>query len=309
MSGQPPLWLATALVEALEEVGATASIEDLEAEAEYVLAQWDQDGRIILNSRYLGLLFERLDELEGPTPSPGRLRVAASYFGVSNDPLVTFLGKKFGRRVDFGTGVESRLLGLGVTPEESRRIVELIALLASPKLPTEDLDAQILLDSSLAVLAVSPQAYAKLCKGLRTYSALDDNQFLRARREHIKQVLSRSRLFLTPFAAHWSDAVRENLEGELSQINSRLAAQADSDNDLEEAVRRSSVGSTGPIVIRSSRVQKQMHLHDEAPAPKRVIPAAPEPRSSTPTAARDLDETSTLEAFDDLFSHRKAKRD
>lgn len=325
MWGQPPLWLKDYLVADLQKIKATAPREVLEAEVDDLLGRWNAPSRPVHNSRYLARLFERLDEIEGAVSAPSILRVAAAYQGAKWDPLSVFLGSQFRGKIDSTVNVPARLQQLGVPERNARRVNELAEILASGHAPKDDFDAQIAADASLAVLAQTPQSYSKMCRSLRDYAAVQhsftERQLLEARRSFLQGLLQRYRLFLTPFAAKWERKVRENLEGELSQIEARLAkvppdpfraggqegAQGrDKPVKLEPA--------PGPLVIRGSRTaqerlapsEPQAEAEDTAPTETGSLrPVVDAPKKPASSEGEHTENTSTLEMFDGLFSHRR----
>lgn len=328
MWGQPPLWLKDSLVKDLQEIGATSPTEALEAEVDDLLARWNAPNRAVKNSRYLARLFERLGEIEGAVSNPSILRVAAAYQGAKLDPLSVFLGSHYRGKIDSAVNVPLRLQQLGVPDEAAKRLNNLIEVSSSGCPPKNDFDAQILADANLAVLALTPQSYSKMCRSLQEYAAIHhsftERRLLQARREYLQHLLLRYRLFRTPFAARWEQAVRENLEGELSKIDARLAKlpAVASDNRDEPTAVTNNAGTadvettTGPIVIRGSRPGKKKPEENslvekfdaqtspltETGAPKPVLT---EPKKKVLSKRDHADDTSTLEMFDGLFSHRR----
>lgn len=311
MGGQTPEWLRCILVEALQNAGATAPVSALEAEASYLLGEWDGPGRAVHNGRYLATLLERLDEFEGATADPALLGLAACYQGAGADLVWETLGgsPRASSRPDLKPF--ERLTQLGVPTENAQRVADLVEKLNSADLPHDDLEAQILFDADLAILASPPQAYRRFRQSLRSEcSALDDRSFLKARREFIQGLLKRRRIFLTPFAQHLAKAARDNLEGELSRIERVLAEPAGEPTKPTRRDKRTEHSGEGPrsgaIMIRRSR------LHRERPVALETDtdfvednPAPPPPHKES---RREIDDTSTLESIDDPFSRWREPR-
>ncbi len=318
MSGQAPQWLISAIVSSLKQIGATASDHELEAEAKYLVRLWQAPERPAHNLKYLSGLLERLADFDGVTADPATLRLAAIYLATS--ALTTWealAGWKATRRPD-PIPVADRLSHLGVSSADASRVQDLVRQLSSKQIPSDDLEAQILFDAVLELLGTSPQRYAKFRELLRQEAAPGDNEsFLRARRKFIKAVLGRPRVFLTPFAAQWADAVRENLQGELLQIDAYLGddSAGDSGADTDLLGMDPDDYRDHPLVIRAASERDRPPGEKTAPVHRESVlnrPAKPradeESTESADSGEPNPDDTSTLESFDDLFSHRRGRQ-
>lgn len=264
---EAPAWLEGALVRSLKSAGATAPDTVLRDEAQRIIALWDGTA---LNPRYLCLVLERLDEIDGPSAEPALLRLGAAYRG-------TF--------PDNSTGLDA---------STSQRIHDLGQHSEDACVPGNDLEVQLVADAYLAAQALSPQAYRKFLTALRQqFSEGTDEAFQRRRSSFLQRVLSRPRILHTPFAAKWESALRENLEGELARIET-TCSNGDLRTETTDTVAK------GPIVIRRS-VQKKTRIAQDTAEPHK--PVAPPDL----TTERALDDTSSLEDIADLFAHKRSK--
>ncbi|MSS83371.1 hypothetical protein FYJ24_01050 [Actinomycetaceae bacterium WB03_NA08] len=251
----------------LRSAGATAPDAALRDEAQRIIALWDGAA---LNPRYLCLVLERLDEIDGPSPEPAVLRLGAAYRGTYPDS---------------STGLDA---------STSQRIRDLGQHSEDACVPGNDLEAQLVADAYLAAQALSPQAYRKFLTALRQqFSEVTDVAFQRRRSLFLQRVLSRPRILRTPFAAKWESALRENLEGELARIETSC-------KDGDFRTETSDTVAKGPIVIRRSTQKKIRIAQDAGESHKPVTP--PEL-----TTERALDDTSSLEDIADLFAHKRSK--
>lgn len=316
MGGHMPGWLADGISEALRDLGATAPPETIQKEVREVVAAWDSPDRPAHDVKYLAGLYERLGDFDAVTSTGAALRVATAYLAFA--PRWPWEALANWGPPEEGIPIVQRLQALGVAPEEAVRVETLLRQVTSPELPREDFDARILFDAILATAGTSPQRYAKFLSRLREECEQGDPAgYLQARRRYLNKSLDRPRLFLTPFAPQWADLVRENLVGELAQINARLGV----DDELPDWTRRTPGAAEkggGPVFIRRSvrAAVEPLPLPSGAEnAP--TVPVRREPVSKK-TAQLGIemskalhapaDDTSTLEAFDDPFSHRRRKK-
>lgn len=312
MGAEAPQWLFSSFTDTMQEIGATAPVERLDAEARDLVAHWSAPERRLHNTRHLINVLAHIDELATTSHDPDVLRVAAWYHGIAlnrclsirvqgADPLAAAsVCQDLTRR---------RLRDLGVGEDVVDRVVELLSFIARHRAPRTDVDAQVLVDADLAMLAVSPQEYKKFRESLRAELAdVEETEYLRARRAVVKQLLSFDPLYQSPLGEAWDSAARANLEVELAKLDSALCGcQADpSSDEVEEeapsgSVDDEAVTSTGTIII------KRRHLKKKAPAnqdeftstgllPKIAPPEPPEAPSAEEDSASSLE--MAIEALD-----------
>ena len=272
MGAQAPQWLLTSFVDAMQQIGATASQSDLENECVDLAERWSAPERQLHNVRRLMNTLTHIDEISSSAHDPDILRVAAWYHGAFlNKALEIKLG---GFQANFASTrcidhAHNRLTNLGVADEVVARIDELIAFLTRHRAPRSDFDAQVLVDADLAGLACSPQDYKKLRTSLRAeLSELDDLQFVKARLALVKKLLSYETIYQSPLGSAWENTARANLEVELTRLDREKAqlcaatptedADDSDDSDDVEEVEDDSVTSTGTLIIKRRSIKKRI---------------------------------------------------
>ena len=272
MGAQAPQWLLTSFVDAMQQIGATATETDLEHEGADLMQRWNAPNRQLHNVRRLMNTLTHIDEIASSAHDPDILRVAAWYHGAFlNKALEIKLG---GFQANFAATrcidhAHNRLTNLGVADEVVARIDELIAFLTRHRAPRSDFDAQVLVDADLAGLACSPQDYKKLRTSLRAeLSELDDLQFVKARLALVKKLLSYETIYQSPLGSAWENTARANLEVELTRLDREKAqlcaatptedADDSDDSDDMEEVEDDSVTSTGTLIIKRRSIKKRI---------------------------------------------------
>lgn len=272
MGAHAPQWLLTSFVDAMQQIGATATETDLEHEGADLMQRWNAPNRQLHNVRRLMNTLTHIDEIASSAHDPDILRVAAWYHGAFlNKALEIKLG---GFQANFAATrcidhAHNRLTNLGVADEVVARIDELIAFLTRHRAPRSDFDAQVLVDADLAGLACSPQDYKKLRTSLRAeLSELDDLQFVKARLALVKKLLSYETIYQSPLGSAWENTARANLEVELTRLDREKAqlcaatqtedADDSDDSDDVEEVEDDSVTSTGTLIIKRRSIKKRI---------------------------------------------------
>ena len=77
MGAQAPQWLLTSFVDAMQQIGATASQTDLEQEGANLAERWSAPERQMHNLRRLMNTLTYIDEISSSAHDPDILRVAA----------------------------------------------------------------------------------------------------------------------------------------------------------------------------------------------------------------------------------------
>lgn len=317
MSSSTPQWVYSALDDALVAIGATASPAARRSEIERILGGWNMRGRSFHNARYLSSVLEHLDKLEGAATDPAALRVAFAYRGAQEE-----VGWEDADMESVPAAVPQitspqRLAQLGIDPDQVARIQELVDQLSSHRPDPDDLDAKIIIDADMAVLASPPQQYRRLLEGLRSeVPHMDSAVFLQHRRRAIKRLLSRRNVFFSPIGRQWDQVARENLEAELGAIEAQLAAFGDEGEGTSVAP---GVEPRDQWVIRHSLKTKRAavaDMHEGAASPAGTgqgdIDAADPEDPAGPELAQASDDsvamTSTLEMIPDLIEEIRRRR-
>ena len=81
MGAQAPQWLLTSFVDAMQQIGATATQSDLEKESVDLAERWSAPERQLHNVRRLMNTLTHIDEISSSAHDPDILRVAAWYHG------------------------------------------------------------------------------------------------------------------------------------------------------------------------------------------------------------------------------------
>lgn len=274
MGAQAPQWLLTSFVDAMQQIGASATDTDLQNEGTDLVERWSAPERQLHNLRRLMNTLTHIDEIASSAHDADILRVAAWYHGAFlNKALEIKLG---GFQANFASTrcidhAHNRLTNLGVPEEVVVRIDELIAFLTRHRAPRSDFDAQVLVDADLAGLSCSPQDYKKLRCALRAeLSELDDLQFIKARRALVKKLLGYESIYQSPLGAAWEDTARANLEVELARLDREkaqlCAAEADEPEESDESddadeIVEDTTTTTGTLIIKRRSIKKRPPLH------------------------------------------------
>lgn len=330
MGAEAPQWLFNSFVDALQEIGATASTPECEAEARDLVARWSAPERTAHSFRHLINVLAHIDELSATVHDPDVLRVAAWYHGAVLDRRPCSAHDTLDPSAPASNCPDltrTRLEKLGVSEDVITRVLELIDTVARHEAARDDTDAQVLVDADLARLADSPRDFKKYCENLREeYHAVDDLTYYTARRNAIRRLLARETVFHTTAAQEWEDAARANLEVELLRLQERIRSlnpQADVDEPAEadepvilaqkrgtgasaadDTVRSDEDSPAGETVIikRKQLKKNQPVLAEDVPTSTGVLPAlAPVEEEPAAPAGGDDDVASSLEtAIDSL---------
>ena len=233
MGAEAPQWLFSSFVQSMQELGATATPAQRDAEARELLSRWNEPGRTLHNVRHLIDVLAHLDELSGSTHDPDVLRIAAWYHGlILNRAVQAALWGSSPQAVSAECAelTHEHLTGLGISDDVAMRVADLIRMVAIHTAPRDDVDAQVLVDADLASIAAAPQEYKKFRQSLREeYEQVDDLAYLRARRIVVRRLLARDSVFHSPGAAEWESRARENLEAELAKLDEAILEKDPSD--------------------------------------------------------------------------------
>ncbi len=266
MSADAPQWLYASFVDAMEEIGVSASRAELDLEARDLIARWSASDRCLHTVHHLINILAHLDELAATAHDPDVLRVAAWYHGAVLNRWLSVRPRNTDPVAGESESIDmarTHLGQLGVSDDVIDRVVELLLFLARHRAPRADLDAQVLVDADLASLAAPPQEYKRLRENLRAELAdLSDIEYFQARSAVIQRLLAFDSIYQSPLGESWESAARANLQVELAKIESALRAcgaslpeesETPSDADPSEDVT-----ATGTIIIKRRQLKKTL---------------------------------------------------
>lgn len=279
MATEAPHWLEESLAISLEEAGAQAPREALTTEAQWLIEKWQQHPHEMFNAKFLAKICDCVNTFDEATPDIVPIKLAIAYQGAVSDLRWWLLGLPMptSEETNASAKTQERLEALSCPAELVITVVHLMRFLASPDLEPTTLQEKTLLDVRLALFAIPPQKFSRLQQNLaQTLYDLPGIDSQAARRQYIRSLLSRARIFRTAFARRWEEAVRTNLEGELARL------------DAEELREGTESGDT--VRLRRKSIHQRLKVHGSLQRPR--------PDS-------DVDETSTLESVEYPFFHRR----
>ena len=314
MGADAPQWLFSSFVDAMQEIGASAPIPLLEAEARDLISRWNAKGRILHNTRHLIKTLARIDEIASTAHDPEVLRVALWYQGaVLNRSFDVFQRGTDSDEQEFSAlyHARSRMETLGLNEDVISRIQELMMALFTHRADPSDMDAQVLIDADLGMLAASPQDFKRFRESLREECPdLCDTDYVRARRLAIKKILAREQIFHSPLALAWEETARANLEAEsakLARVLKACAPDADlneSEEDFEPEEHQETLSSdtpaSGTMIIRRRHLNIKSHAE-----PFDSVDTPSVPGESLPSAVVELPK-STLSVDSEEFATDEA---
>ena len=314
MGADAPQWLFSSFVDAMQEIGASAPVPLLEAEARDLISRWNAKGRILHNTRHLIKTLARIDEIASTAHDPDVLRVALWYQGaVLNRSFDVFQPGTNSDEQEFSAlyHARSRMETLGLSEDVISRVQELMMALFTHRADPSDMDAQVLIDADLGMLAVSPQDFKRFRESLREECPdLCDTDYVRARRLAIKKILAREQIFHSPLALAWEESARANLEAEsakLARVLKACAPDADlnePDEDFEPEEHHETLSSdtpaSGTMIIRRRHLNIKSHAE-----PFDHVDTPSVPAESLPSAVVELPK-STLSVDSDEFATDEA---
>ena len=314
MGADAPQWLFSSFVDAMQEIGASAPVPLLEAEARDLISRWNAKGRILHNTRHLIKTLARIDEIASTAHDPDVLRVALWYQGaVLNRSFDVFQRGTNSDEQEFSAlyHARSRMETLGLSEDVISRVQELMMALFTHRADPSDMDAQVLIDADLGMLAVSPQDFKRFRESLREECPdLCDTDYVRARRLAIKKILAREQIFHSPLALAWEESARANLEAEsakLARVLKECAPEADLDEPEEDfgpeehhETLSSDTPASGTMIIRRRHLNIKNHAE-----PFDHVDTPSVPAESLPSAVVELPK-STLSVDSDEFATDEA---
>lgn len=226
---EAPEWLVPAFTRSVVTAGGTATADEIHTAARQLLDRWSVPHRRFHTVRHLLDVLARVDELGAETHDLALVRLGAWYHGAVFD--VQILAGSTSGCEDEATSAAlavTELAALGVPDDRARRVGDLVAVLVAHDPDPTDLDATVLCDADLGVLASEPQKYRTYLRNVREeYADVPDAEFFEARRTTVTRLLARKAIYHSPRARPWEEVARENLQAELHRVNRELARLAD----------------------------------------------------------------------------------
>ncbi|MCG2801468.1 MAG: hypothetical protein L6311_05135 [Cellulomonas sp.] len=220
-----PQWLCPSFTRSVIAAGATATPEQIRETADRLLDRWRDPERHFHNLKHLVDVLARVDELGEETHEPAIVRLAAWYHGAVFDSAKYKTYATRGGEDEVASAVVAmrELTALGVPAERARRVSDLVSMLVRHSPAPADMDAAVLCDADLAMLATEPQKYKTYLHDVRAeYSHVPVEDYLKARARILGKLLCRKNLFHSPLSAQWEGPARQNLQAELQRVEREL---------------------------------------------------------------------------------------
>jgi len=170
-----------------------------------------EPGRRYHDQRHLAEVLQRIEELRGAGEAfDYESVVLAAWF---HDAI--YDGKD-GAEERSARWAEQGLAEAGVPADLIAEVARLVRMTAHHKPEPGDVNAGVLCDADLAILAADETRYAQYVAAVRAeYAAIPDARFNRARLAILEDLARKPQLFHTTHArTHWEDAARTNLARE-----------------------------------------------------------------------------------------------
>lgn len=216
-----PQWFRSSFVRAVRGAGATAPDDALEQLADTLVERWSGEGRHFHDLKHLATVLHRVDELSQETHNPDLVRLAAWYHGAvfTAEKREAYALKGGEQTLASAELARKELTALGVPAVKADRVAGLVDSMLRHLPPAGDVDAQVLNDADLSMLACEPQNYKTYCRAVREeYAHIPDRDFLRARIRILERLLERGPIYSSPLGRSWESAARQNVEGELCRL-------------------------------------------------------------------------------------------
>ncbi len=231
-----PAWLLPAYMRAATGVGATAAHGDVELAGGRLLDRWEDASRHFHNVRHLVDLLQRVDELQQETHDAHAVRLAAWYHGAvfTADAAAAYAHKGGEDEVASAEFARAELASIGVPDAAINDVTTMVEALARHSTNPESADCAVLCDADLAVLASDPQKYKQYLLDVRAeYSHIPPRRFVLARKAIVEKLLSRPKLYISPFAQPWEAPARQNLKAELARLERELDTLPPDDDETD----------------------------------------------------------------------------
>ncbi|WP_296665534.1 hypothetical protein [Demequina sp.] len=227
-----PAWLLPAYIREAVAAGATAPEAQIAEAGARLLRRWESPARHFHDTRHLVELLTRVDELQQETRLPHCVRLAAWYHGaVFASDSESAYAERGGEDEDASAEyARMELRDLGLPDAKIDAVTQMVQGLARHDTAPTSMDAAVLSDADLAILAADPQRYKAYLHDVREeYADIPDEHFMRSRRAIVGKLLARNRLYTSPLGASWESQARQNLGAECVRLDKAIAAMSTSD--------------------------------------------------------------------------------
>jgi len=202
----PEAWLRAAAA-----VGARDDVAHAGAD---LLGRYAQMHRRYHDLAHLDDILRHVEELSDHARDIAAVRMAAWFHDAVYEPAAPDNEERSARLA------ESTLLQLRVDDDVVAEVARLVRGTADHAPEPGDLNAAVLCDADLAILASGPERYGLYVEAVRAeYGHLDDQAFARGRAGVLRGLLGRDRLFSTLTGRdRWEAGARANMTAELARL-------------------------------------------------------------------------------------------
>ncbi|MCK1795327.1 hypothetical protein MTQ01_04745 [Streptomyces sp. XM4193] len=182
-----------------------------------LLRRWAEPQRRYHTTDHLAAVLDRLDELGRDTAhaaDPCAVELAAWFHDAHYRP------DRSENEERSAALAERALPEAGVPDSRTTEVARLVRLTVTHDPAPGDTNGEALCDADLAVLAGTPEEYARYAAQVREeYDFVPDDVFRTGRGNVLRQLLGLPRLYRTPHGAeHWEERARHNLHTELTLL-------------------------------------------------------------------------------------------
>ncbi|WP_236073031.1 HD domain-containing protein [Streptomyces tardus] len=190
---------------------------DPEPYARDLLRRWAEPQRRYHTTDHLAAVLDRLDELGHDTvhaSDPCAVQLAAWFHDAVYRP------DRSENEERSAALAERALPEAGVPDSRTVEVARLVRLTVTHDPAPGDTNGETLCDADLAVLAGTPEEYARYAARVREeYDFVPEDVFRAGRGNVLRQLLALPRLYRTPHGAeHWESRARHNLHAELTLL-------------------------------------------------------------------------------------------
>ncbi|MFD4828714.1 hypothetical protein ACFWPV_02495 [Streptomyces uncialis] len=179
-----------------------------------LLRRWTEPQRKYHTVTHLTAVLDQVDTLAPHADSPALVRLAAWFHDAVYRPDRSENEERSARLA------ERALSELGLTATAVQEVARLVRLTTHHDARPGDPNGAVLCDADLAVLAGTPEEYARYAEAVREeYRFVPDDAFRTGRAAVLRHLLELPELFRTPYATRtWEPAARRNMTAELTRL-------------------------------------------------------------------------------------------